>query len=190
MEDEKGEGQFFASDPRVQRSSARSHRVVRIGRASPRLKWVFTAPSVDMKQPLGLSVIGFEHVISKGPGRRNAAGMHHLTEVALTQPEQGCAIDFRIPADVVVKGRAEPFPFGIRPGFVGLIHAVDKDGLRTPILLASRQIVAPLQDQNPLSGGRQTTGKRGAARPTANYNEIIMIVRQFARSHALQSNAR
>lgn len=103
-----------------------AQRVVWIGSVGPKLKRIVATHAVNVEQPLGLDVIGLEYVIAHRPGRRDAAGVDPLAEVTLAQPEECCAIDFGIAADIVVKRRAERVSLGVRPGLVGLICAIDE----------------------------------------------------------------
>src|SRR6185437_13423269 len=101
--------------------------------------------------------------------------MHHLAEVALTQPKERRAVDLGVTANVVVKRGAEGVAGGVRPNLASLVGAVDENGLRAPVLLTARQVIAALQDQDALARRGQTVGQRGATRPAADHDEVMVI---------------
>jgi hypothetical protein len=63
-------------------------------------------------------------------------------------------------------------PVAAVPGFLGLIGAIDEDGLGIPIGPAARQIAAAFQQQDALAGRRQSLRQGRAAGAAANHNEI------------------
>src|SRR5690349_5335674 len=71
--------------------------------ACPRLERILPALSMNVKQPLGLSVIGLKVVVFERPCGRHATRMRNFAEISLAKTKKRAAIDLRIPADVVVQ---------------------------------------------------------------------------------------
>ena len=152
---------------------------MRIRAAGPGFERILAALPMHLKQRFGLRVIRLEHVVAERPCRRHAAGMLHLAKVAFAQPEQGRAVNLRIAADVVVQRRAEGVALGVGPGFFGLVDAIDKNRLRTPVQLAARQVVTTLENQDAFARGRHPLRQRRAAGPAADDDEVVMISRHW-----------
>ena len=81
--------------------------------------------------------------------------MGDLVEIALAQPEQRGAIHFGIAADIVMELRAKVSPFALVHVSAAWYSAIDEDGLRAPVRLLARQIIAAFQDQDALAGRRE-----------------------------------
>ena len=123
-------------------------RRVRIGNTSPRLQRVLAALAMDVEKPFRLQVVGLESVVAQRPCRRNPASMHHLAEVSLAQAKKRRTVDLGIAANIIMQGRAECVAGRVGPSLFGLIGGIDKDSLRAPILLTTREVIAALKDQN------------------------------------------
>ena len=78
------------------------HGGVGVGRLVAVLGRVVAARAVHLPQRLGLGVVGRQVGQADRPGRRDAAGVLHLLEVAPAQPHQGRAIEGGVAADPVV----------------------------------------------------------------------------------------
>ena len=83
------------------------HRRVPVVRAGVTRRRVLAMPPVHDVQMLGLGVVRLEIVVLDRPRRRDPAMVADLAEVLRTQPEQCCAVELRVPADVVVHLRWE-----------------------------------------------------------------------------------
>ena len=71
-------------------------------RARCALTGVLAVLAVHEVEVLGLRVVGLEVVVGDRPGRRDATVVAKLAEVLRPQPEERCAIELGVPADVVV----------------------------------------------------------------------------------------
>ena len=79
--------------------------------------------------------------------------MTKLAEVLVAQTEQSGAVEFRVSADVVVGVRMERLAVLVVPHFFGVIFRLDVDGARAPVVLLAPDVVAPLEQENPLPDG-------------------------------------
>lgn len=59
--------------------------------------------------------------------------MLHLAEILRAHAQQRRAIDFRIPADIVVDAGVKPAPNLVSPGFLGLVLLSMKTVLELPL---------------------------------------------------------
>ena len=103
-----------------------------------RLGGILAAIAVHLVEVLGLQVVRLELVVGDRPGRRDAAVVPELAEVLLAQPEQRRAVELGVAADVVVGVRVELLAVPIAPDLLGLVLALDVDGLRVPVVLLAR----------------------------------------------------
>src|SRR5664279_3383031 len=101
--------------------------------------------------------------------------MGDLVEIALTQPEERRAIDLGIAAYVVMELGAKGGPISINPCLGGLVSAIDEDGLRAPVSLLARKIIAAFEDENALSGWGKRLGERSAAGAASDNDHIVML---------------
>ena len=143
--------------------------------AGRRLGRILAARAMDVEQRLGRVVIGREVVVLERPRGRDAAGMDDLVEIALAQPEQRRAIDLGIAADIVMERGLKAVARRVGPCLVGLVLAVDEDGLGAPVRFLARQIIAAFEDQNALSGRREPLRERSAAGAAADNDQIIFV---------------
>ena len=70
------------------------HGRVRKGQAGRRLRGVFAALSVDVKQRFGPRIIRFEFAIPERPRRRYAVLVPNFVEVTFAQTQERRAVDF------------------------------------------------------------------------------------------------
>jgi hypothetical protein len=104
--------------------------------------------------------------------------VRHLAEVALAQAQERAAVDLAVAADEVMQGGAERLPARIGPGLLRLIEPLDEDGLAAPVLLGTRQVIATFEDQDALAGRCQALRERGATRPAADDDQVVVVLNQ------------
>ena len=130
---------------------------------------------MDMEQRFRFVIIVGKRVIFERPCGGHAASMRDLFEIALAQPEQCRPVHLRIAADIIMELRREILALGVRPCFVCLVATIDEHRFRVPIGFLARQIIAALEDQNALAGGRDALGERCASGAAADHDQIIMV---------------
>src|SRR5215469_14482153 len=123
-------------------------RRVRIRPAPGRLSGIFSAPAVNVIEPLGLQIVWFKIIVGNRPGRGNPAEVLDFSKVFPAQTEQGRAVELRVSTDVVIRVRMERLTVLVAPLLLGLILALDIDGARIPISLFPPNVVAPFEDQD------------------------------------------
>src|SRR6185295_16161862 len=64
----------------------------------------------------------------------------------------------------------------VLPDLLGVVAALEVDRLRAPVLLLAADVVAPLEDEDPLAGGSQRIGQGSTARPAADDDDVVMRV--------------
>src|SRR4030095_2568994 len=101
--------------------------------------------------------------------------MANLGEVALTQPEQGGAVEFRVAADIVVDMWMERLAVFVLPQFLRVIACFDIHRTRTPIILFTRHVVAAFEDEDALPGWRERVRQGGAARASAGCGGVGIV---------------
>ena len=67
-----------------------------------------------------------------------------LPEVFLAEAQEGCAVDLRIAADVVMNAGVELLTVAVVPNLSGLVLGVDENRPGVPIVFLARKIFAPL----------------------------------------------
>src|SRR5215203_1957536 len=102
--------------------------------------------------------------------------MTNLAEVFLAQTKQGCAVEFRVATDKIVCVRVQLFAINIAPRLFGVVPGVEVDGARAPVVLLARYVIASLQEQNLLTGGREFVGERAATRARADNDYVVVVV--------------
>ena len=167
----------------VERLDARlvRHRLVRERAARCRLARVLATLAVDVEQALGLGVVRLEGVVRQRPCRRDPVDMRHGTEVALAKAQQRRAVDLGIAADVIVQPRVERLAVLSVPGLGGLVTAMHEDFARAPVRGLARQVVAPLEDQDPLAAGGEPL-RQGAAPGAAADDDQVVVISHLSRS--------
>lgn len=101
--------------------------------------------------------------------------MNDLVEITLAQPEERRAINLAVAADPMMQRRTEASSAGVDPGLFGLIFSLHEDGLRTPVRLLPRKIIAAIEDEDALAGRSQLLCKRGAPWAAADHDQVIMV---------------
>ncbi len=61
--------------------------------------------------------------------------------------------------------RMKVFAVFVEPGLLGVVEAIDVDGLGIPIGFFAGNVVATLENQDALAGRRQAIGERAAPAP-------------------------
>src|SRR5829696_9861570 len=102
--------------------------------------------------------------------------MTNLAKVFLAQAKQGCAIEFGIATDKIVRVRVQLFAVNITPSLFGVVPGVEVDGARAPVVLLARHVIAPLEEQDLLTGGREFIGERASTRTRADNDYVVVIV--------------
>src|ERR1051325_2769344 len=149
---------------------------VLVWRAGPGLCRIFTAVAVYLVKMLGLRVIRFQLVVADGPSGRDAAVMANLTEVFSTQTKESSAVKLRIPTDEVVGVRVQFLAIAIAPCLFGIVFPFEVYGARAPVILLTRNVIAPLEEKNLFARRRECISQRAAARARADDDYVVVIV--------------
>src|ERR1700758_651257 len=64
----------------------------------------------------------------------------------------------------------------VQPGFLGVVVCIHVDDLRVPVCFLARNVVAPLQNKDPLPRWRQAVGERSAASAGSDDDYVVTIV--------------
>src|ERR1041384_4910952 len=147
-----------------------------VRRAGPGLRRIFTTIAVYLVKMLGLRVIRFELVIADGPRGRDSAVMANLTEVFSTQTKESSAVKLRIPTDKVVGVRVQFLAIAIAPRLFSVVFPFEVYGARAPVVLLTRDIIAPLEKKNLFARGRECVSQCAAARGRANAASFELTV--------------
>src|SRR5207245_7682044 len=81
---------------------------------------------------------------------------------------------FRVAADVVVGMWMKRLAVLVPPDFLRVVLGLHVDRTRAPVVLLSTDVVAALDQQDLLAGGREMVGERSAARAGADDNHVVM----------------
>src|SRR5690349_18180280 len=127
-------------------------------------------------QIFGLRVVGLEIVIADRPGRRESAVVAQFAEIFFAQAEQRGAVKLGVAADVVVGVGMQIFAVFIKPGFFGVVVGVHVHELRIPVRLFARNVVATLENENPLSRRSQVIGEGSTTRAGSDNDYVVAIV--------------
>ena len=129
---------------------------------------------MDVEQPFGARVIGFEHVVADRPRGRHALLVPERAEILEAQAVERAAVDLRVAADDVVQPGVELVTGTVLPDVGALVLAVDEHGLARPVGAFALQIVAALEDEDALAGRRQLERHRPAAGPRADDDDVVV----------------
>src|SRR5215211_2241198 len=102
--------------------------------------------------------------------------MANLAKVFLAQAKQGCAVEFSVATDKIVRVRVQFFAVNIAPRFFGVVPGFEVDGARAPVVLLARYVIASLEEQNLLTGGREFVGERASTRARADDDYVVVVV--------------
>ena len=102
--------------------------------------------------------------------------MSNLAKVFFSQTKQRRAVKLGVATDEVVRVRMQFFAVTVAPRFFRVVLAVEVNGLRAPVVLLARHIVAALKQKNLLAGGRQFVGQRAAAGARADDDDVVVII--------------
>src|SRR5207245_9941387 len=123
-------------------------RRVAIWGAGRRLRRILTTLSVHLIEIFRLCIVRLQFVVGDRPGGRHATMVLELAEILLAEPQQHRAVDFGVPADVVVDAGMEGFVVLVLPALLGFVLALDEDRARIPVVLLARQIAPTFQRLN------------------------------------------
>ena len=137
---------------------------------------VLAVVAVDEVQVLGLGVVRLEVVVADRPGRRQAAVVPDLAEVLGPQAEQRRAVELRVPADVVVDLGRELVAVPVVPELRRAVLAAHEHRGGVPVVALTRQVVAPLEQQDPLARRRQPVGQGPSSRSRADHDDVVVLV--------------
>jgi hypothetical protein len=157
-----------------------------------RLGRVLAVLPVHEVQLLGLRVVRLEIVVGDRPGRRDAAVVADLAEVALAEPEEDRAVHLRVAADVVLGVRTERDTVLVVPLLLRDVALLAEDLTRVPVLGLARQVAAPLEDQHAQAGRSEPVGERAAPRaaPDDDHVEIVHARLSFRRGRSARPTRR
>src|SRR5215213_1363171 len=102
--------------------------------------------------------------------------MTNLAKVFLAQAKQGRAVEFRVATDKIVRVWVQLFAVDIAPRLFGVVLGVEVDGARAPVVLLARYVIASLEEQNLLTGGREFIGERAATSARADDDYVVVVV--------------
>ena len=160
-------------------------RVVRHGRirigVTRRIGRIRTRRAMHQVATLGPVVVGRQRGVIDRPGGRGAVDVLDFAEVLRAHPEEDGAPELRVPADAIVHVGPERAAAAIQPALVRAVAQVLPDRLRAPVRLFPGDEAAPLQDQDPRSGGRQRARQRAAADSAADDDDVPLPRRRMRR---------
>src|SRR5215475_315489 len=110
-----------------------TYRWPRIGLACRRFRRVLPSVAVHLVKVLGVRVVRFQLVVTDRPGRRDAAMMANLSKIPLAQAAERCSVEFRISADVIVRGWMQLLVVRVSTEFMCVILGVHIDWFRTTV---------------------------------------------------------
>src|SRR5262245_1254263 len=94
-------------------------------------------------------------------------------EVLPAQPQERGAVELGVATHEVV-GAGMKFPaVPVEPRVCDVVATIHDDGLRIPVLLLARHVVAALEQQDPLAGWRQPIRQRPASRARADDDHVV-----------------
>jgi len=96
--------------------------------------------------------------------------------VFLPQPEESCAIEFRIPPNVIVCVRVKRLTGLVTPDFLRLIFAFEVYRSRIPVGLLARDVVASFKQRDALTQRSEHVAKRSPAGASAGDDEIELFL--------------
>src|SRR5213083_2471820 len=108
--------------------------------------------------------------------------MLKFAEVFLTQAVKGRAVELGRSADEVVHLRLERLPLLVIPGIGRHVPVVDEDVLGLPVRRLARGPVAPLEQQDSLSGRREMSRQRATARARSDDDDVVGLHCQLSSS--------
>ena len=152
-----------------------AHRRVRERPRGPGLARVDLALTMHVVELLGPRVVRLEVCVADRPRLGHAIDVLHPAEVLLSLAKQHRAVHLRVAPDVVVLLGQERAALLVGPAAAVAIAVLDPHLGRVPILLLPAQVVAPLEDEDALAGGRQRVGQGAAAGPGPDDDEIEVL---------------
>src|SRR5215207_3732440 len=102
--------------------------------------------------------------------------MTNLAKIFLAQAKQRCAVEFRVATDKIVCVWVQLFAINIAPSLFGVVPRVEVDGARAPVVLLARHVIASLEQQNLLTGGREFVGERASTSARADDDYVVVVV--------------
>src|SRR5262249_28317964 len=82
---------------------------------------IFAPLAVHVIEALGFEVVRLEVVIGDRPRRRDSTKVADFAEIFLAQTKESRAVEFRVPADVVIRVRMERFAVLVAPFLFRLV---------------------------------------------------------------------
>ena len=143
-----------------------------IGARMRRFGRVLADLAAHLIEGFGLLVPRLQRVIAKGPAGRRALDMAQGGEILRAVADQHGAVEFRIPAAIVIIAGVEGRARRVQPFLVGAEMAAGKDRVGVARLGRVFQPVAPLEDQDAQPRRRQRGGQRGPAHARADDDDI------------------
>src|SRR5438477_9534983 len=102
--------------------------------------------------------------------------MAQFAEIFFAETEQSSAVKLGIATHVIVGVWVQILAVLVEPGLLGVVVAVHVDDLGVPVRFLAGNIVAALENQDPLSGRRQVVGERSATRTGPDDDYVVAIV--------------
>jgi hypothetical protein len=150
-------------------------RRMRIRCGCMRLRRILAAVAVHVIHAFSLGVVRLKIVVRERPSGRHSSVMPDLSEVLAPEAEERGAKEFGVATDAVVCVRVEWVTVAVAPGVLALVFPFDVDHLWIPVVLLARNVIAPLEHQDPLASACQTVRQRSAARARADDNYVVMV---------------
>src|SRR6478736_3642722 len=99
--------------------------------------------------------------------------MTDLTEVLGSQPEQGRAVELRVAADVIVLLGRELVVVLVEPLLGGRVLGAREHRNGVPVVALTRQVVTPLEEQDPFARRRELPRERAATGSAPDDHDVV-----------------
>src|SRR6185295_12768995 len=94
-------------------------------------------------------------------------------EILPTQAQERGTVELGVAAHEVVRTGVKFLALAVEPRILDVVAPVHDDGMRIPVLLLARHVVAALQEQDALAGRRQPIGECSASRTRADNDHVV-----------------
>jgi hypothetical protein len=137
---------------------------------------ILTRLTVHEVETFGFGVPGLVVPVRERPRGGDAAVVLDFPEVLRPEPEQRGAVKLGVATHVVVLLGRELVALPVAPLLVGRVLPLQEDGGRIPVVALAGEVPTPLEEQDPLAGGRQLPGERPSTRSAADDDDVIVLV--------------
>src|ERR1044072_5257010 len=102
--------------------------------------------------------------------------MANLAEVLLAQTKQRRAVKFCVATDEIIRVRMKLLACAVAPRLFGVVPRFEVDGARAPVIFLAGPVIAPLEQQDLLAGGREAVGGCPPPRACSDDDYVVVIV--------------